>query len=268
MITNHPAASAPIADIQVNTYLLHAIFHRRKRTWAFLGIIVFVGLLLYNLFLVPQIFSATVSISMQQSATIASPIAALVGGGGGKKYNGVLKSRSFAEYVEHKVHMQALFHMPKHEDALDFLTKVLKIDDNPNDGLLYLTVDLGGPARFTPHAEMQREQVKETTAAIANAYAAALRRYLIESDTDRETVLMREAEKQFKLINQAYLASADQLSAFIKGTRGDKTALAEATTQLVGSTGVENSDADLATTSSRKAGEVGVGQLTTRRIAE
>ena len=225
----HTPPAPPVSDIQVNTYLLHTIFHRRKRVWAVLGALIFILLLTYNLFTVPQIYSAQVSISMQQSAGAASPLSALAGlGGGSRKYMGILKSRFLAEKVEQQANLTGLLGMT-HQEAVDYLSKMLKVDETASDGLMYLSIDLIGPPKMAPNAASQREAIKRACAVICNAYAATFQQYLGTSDTDRETVLMREAKKQYDAINELCKLEEQKYKAFVTGKQGRKAMLAAAT---------------------------------------
>src|SRR5579871_4392519 len=155
--------------------LMLQIVNRRRRVWAITWVLATILLFLYGMFMLPQSFTSTVSIAMDQSSSVGA-IGSLLPGlsGGSKKYVGVLKSRAFAEKVEAKIHLQQPYHLPKKEDALDQIKLATHFDDNVNDGLIYIEVTLRGPARFAPGASDLRERVRQAAADAANVYPDAL----------------------------------------------------------------------------------------------
>ncbi|HLJ57661.1 MAG TPA: Wzz/FepE/Etk N-terminal domain-containing protein [Chthonomonadaceae bacterium] len=213
-------------DGAIDFVLLRQILRRRRVLWTALGIGLFLVSAFVALFVYPQNYSATVSISMQKADTSSSPLAALAGGGlgGGKKYVGVIKSRNFAEKVDRVAHFRQLLGLPDtpmgQEDALDKVTRDLKVEDNPTDGLLYLTVNLDGPAFLGGDpGGTRRAECKAGAAKAANEYAKVLEDYLKNTDTDKELSLLRAADLQVTKAQAAYAASIDELAAFISHTR-------------------------------------------------
>src|ERR1700727_2898055 len=134
---------------------------RRQRTWLVGGGLVFVVSFLYGLLICPQYFTSSVSISMQQPMT-SSVLGALgaLGSTGTKKYVGVLKSRSFAEEVEQKAHLQQLYGIRRKSEAIDKVMHCAKFDDNALDGLIYIDVTLDAPPKLLPTSSAQREKVR------------------------------------------------------------------------------------------------------------
>ena len=151
-LETHPHFESPELS-GIDPSLIRSIARLRWRRWVAVAIVAFGLFPVAGLFGYPQNYSATVSISMQQPNQAASALQALTGNTT-KKYTGVLKSRRFAETVDKSVHFRDLMGLPntrKHQDeALEKVIKDLKVDDNSADGLLYITVNLGGPARLAP----------------------------------------------------------------------------------------------------------------------
>ena len=205
--------------------LLMSIARRRMRSWTVFGLAVLLISLIYALFMYPQNYASTVSISMQKPDTAASPLAALTGGSSGaKKYLGILRSRSFAEKVDRVVHFRQLMGLPDtprdQDDAIDKVQKELKLEDNPIDGLLYITVNLAGPAPLAPDTGgKRRAQFREAVATAANEYRKVLQDYLIHTDTDKEISLLRAADVQEHKAQVSYAASIDQLGNFISHSK-------------------------------------------------
>jgi uncharacterized protein involved in exopolysaccharide biosynthesis len=218
---NEPGNSLPNnQDFKVNRALLRTIVRQRWRAWIAGGLLILGVSLIYGLLLYPQSFPSTVSISMQQTSAPVSPlIAGLTGGGGGnKKYLGILRSRDFAEWVANKTHLRDLYGLPDtpdgNEETVDRLMKSLKVEDNTSDGLLYITVALEGPPRLAPDRG-QRQKVKTKAAEAANAYYGKFQDYIRFTDVDKELVLLRGAEKLVHKEEQSYHSAISRLAAFV-----------------------------------------------------
>ena len=171
----------------------------------------------------PQTYTATTSVSMQQpSSTGSSPLAAfgIAGGGSSRKYIGVLKSRRFAESAERLAHIQELYHLRTPEKAIQIIQKGFRADDNVADGLLYINVSLEGPPRLGLSDDPPREKVRQMSAQLANIYARILRNYLIDSDTDKDLALLREAEKEVRSVKKKYDKTLNQWIDFITQQKG------------------------------------------------
>jgi len=199
------------------------IGRRRAGAWIVWGIVVFVAVSLIALFLYPQNYSATVSISIQQPNSSSSALQALTGQSA-KKYTGVIKSRSFAEKVDKKVHFRELMRLKptatNQYDAIEKVIKDLHVDDNASDGLLYITVNLSGPPRLWPDpGNARRDELRASVAKAANLYRDALQDHLIFTDTDKESALLRGADVQVAAAYKNYYAATDRLADFIRRSR-------------------------------------------------
>jgi uncharacterized protein involved in exopolysaccharide biosynthesis len=203
--------------------MFRQVRRRRLRAWLLFGFGVFAVVSLAGLYGFPQTYSATVSISMQQPNQGSSALAALTGNTA-KKYTGVLKSRRFAEIVDRSVHFRELMGLKstaKNQiEAIDKVTKDLKVDDNAADGLLYVTVNLEGPSRLWPDpGGARRKELSAAVARAANLYSDTLKSYLKNTDVDKELVLLRAADSQVTRAQQSYTDSIERLGDFVKHTR-------------------------------------------------
>jgi uncharacterized protein involved in exopolysaccharide biosynthesis len=199
------------------------IARRRYRAWIALSIALFGLFSLFALYTYPQNYSSTVSIAMQQPAQNSSALLALTGNTT-KKYTGVLKSRRFAEEVDKSVHFrEVLGRKPTRKayaETIEGVIKDLRVDDNSSDGLLYVTVNLGGPPRLQPDpGDKRRNGLRTAVAQAANLYAATLQNYLKDTDVDKELALLRAADGQVAQARQSYTDSIDRLGSFIRNTR-------------------------------------------------
>lgn len=197
MITkNSSRVTIATDEAVVDGSLLGTIVRRRRWSWAFLGAGLFVTFLLGGLFLVPQSYTASVSIAMDQSSNTPSALAALTGmsGGGGKKYVGVLRSRLFASEVEQAEDVHDIYGISP-DDAVDKIMKGIKVEDNALDGLMYVSVTLDAPARLAPDPTGMRYKIRQATARVANRYILALRHYMKNSDSDKGLSLLRQADQ-------------------------------------------------------------------------
>ena len=221
MTTGNTTEPVPGSITAQNTRdLLRSIYRKRRPVWFLLAFCVFVVCLLIGLFLYPQSYTTTTSIALSQPDSGSSQLALLTGGGGGKaKYLGPLKSRLFAEQVEKTAQLKQLYQLPSEEDALERLQRGVRFDDNTADGLLYITMSLDAPAKMAPNSETPRKRVQNTTAIVCNAYAKALKDYIINNDNDKDLVLLRSAEDQLKQARAGYDAAVDKWIGFVKDSK-------------------------------------------------
>ncbi|MDE2127231.1 MAG: hypothetical protein KGJ62_11625 [Armatimonadetes bacterium] len=198
--------------------VLREMLRVRPRQWLRAWLIAFVVLTLLGLFALPQTYTSTLSLSLQQPgpSISGSGLGALVGlGGGAKTYTGVLRSRRFATAAEAVGHLQQLEHLRSHADAVDEILKDVHIDDNVLDGLVYVSVSLKGPPLLS-FAGATRERVRRTAEALCNSYATSLRNYLVYNDTDRDSILRRHAIEQLDQVNSDFNASFASYAAFVR----------------------------------------------------
>jgi uncharacterized protein involved in exopolysaccharide biosynthesis len=224
-------------EVVLDLGLLSAIIRRHKAR--LLGLVVFWSLLcaLIMLFVVPQSYTSTVSIALQQSSTALPSLSNLFGGSSpAARYMGVLRSQRLAKEVEQTVHLQQLFGLSSKQDAIEKLQKAQQVENSTTDGLLYLHVSLNGPPRLLPGSTDRRHEIQRATVLAANAYGVALRRYMLYSDTDRDAVLLREADKKLRTARTDYDHAVDQLIEFVRHSPTAATTASTDTTSSAGST--------------------------------
>ena len=212
-------------DIILDGPQLTRAFRRQFRLWIWLGPVVFGGLLLAALCLVPRSYTALISVALQQPSSSGSALAALAGVGGegaSKRYIGLLKSRELAQSVERHVQLFSLYGGPTgrfhtEEDAVEYLTKSVKPDDNAADGLLYVGVTLPGNPKLSLSHNPSDTQVKGAAAQAANAYALALKEYYLTSDTDQGAALLRGADTQVHQARADYDQALNDVLHFSRG---------------------------------------------------
>ena len=177
--------------------LLGKIARRRVRLWVITALVIWIGLTLLCLFLVPRTFTATASVALQQSPTPGGALGALAGLGGSstKTYAGVIHSRRFALAAARATNIQTLYHLPTQDAATDIVQNGVTMEDK-QDGLIYLTVNLTAPPKLVPGQSEQVQKIRETVPAIAAVYVKLLSHYLDTTNTNRDAALIREAQKQ------------------------------------------------------------------------
>lgn len=207
-------------EIIIQGPLLSRAIRRQIRTWIWLGPLLTLLFLFLALCIVPTSYTASASVAMQQTPSMGgSPLLLLAGGGGqGKLYLGILRSRQMAEDVEHHVHLEQIYGGSE-EAAVGLLMAGIKPDDTGADGLLYITVTLPGPPRISLHHSANSAQIKAATAEAANAYALALKEYYATSANDQASLLLRGAEKEQNRARADYEASLTQLLEFSRGLK-------------------------------------------------
>lgn len=196
------------------------ILRRRSRVWVVLGgLLLGIGIGIGSL-IIPQSYTSTVSLSIQQPGGATSLLAGLaLPASTSRKYVGVLKSRMVAEQVERKAHIRELYDLPTDEEAVQNLSRSVVVDDNPADGLLYIHVTLQGPPRFASGASDLRDRVKDAARRAADAYADTLRAYVVDLDNDKELVLLRTAKTQLETARRDYDTSVANLAKFVQANR-------------------------------------------------
>jgi len=216
------ASTVPQDEILIDGARLRRALRRQGRIWLWAGpLSAAAGVLLLGA-LTPRTYTASTSVALQQASSGGSALALLTGGGGGtsKRYLGVLKSRALADTVERHVHLRQLYGAKAfrtEEDAVDFLTKNVKPDDSATDGLLYISVTLPGPPKFSPHSSPGAAQVENAAAEAANDYALALKEYYATSDNEQGAVLLRGADRE---VRQARANYEDAVARSLDFTRG------------------------------------------------
>lgn len=204
-------------EIIIDGPALARAFRRQAGGWLWKGPLLFAALLTGALLLVPRSYTASVSVAMQQP-TSTGGLAGLLGGGGGgnKHYIGVLKSRDMASRVERQVKLTQVYGaktLPSEAAAAGLLAKGVKPEDNP-DGLLYISVTLPGAPRLSLTPAPPPARVEAAAAQAANAYAAALKYYFINSDNDQGNALLHGADAQVRQAKADYNQALKQLRDF------------------------------------------------------
>ena len=120
-----------------------------------------------------------------------------------------------------------MYRLPSSEEAARKLSKSVGLDDNAAEGLLYITVALPAPPRYAGHANGLRDGARQASAQAANAYAEALRRYTVETDNDKEAVMLRMAENQIREARAGYDSAIDRLQMFVHEHHSGSTATAQ-----------------------------------------
>ena len=218
-----PMADTPrIEEVALDLTLLRGVARRKAGRLLGIGALVTVAVAVLLLAVAPQSYSASVSISLQQTAPALGGLGSLIGLGGGSttRYVGVLRSTRLAREVERRTHLRELYNLPTERAAVDLVKRSIKIDNNAADGLLYVNVSLGGPPKLAPDPDGKKAKIEHAVAAIADSYSAALGKYMKYSDTDKDSVLLREADRKLRAARQSYDDSITRLITFVRGERG------------------------------------------------
>lgn len=198
--------------------LLGDILRQRARLLTIIALALWVGLTLLCLLFVPRSFSATASVALQQSPSPGGALGALAGlnGSSTKTYAGVIRSRRFALAAARATHIQALYNLPKEDDAVTLVQNGVTMEDK-QDGLIYLTVNLPAPPKLAPGRSAHVEQIRETVPAVVIVYVKLLAHYLDTSNTNRDAALIREAQKQVARARANYDRSVQDLDRAVQG---------------------------------------------------
>jgi capsular polysaccharide biosynthesis protein len=218
-------------QLKIDLVRLKGTVRQRSRGMLFVGLGVFTVLTLLGLFSRAQTFTSSVSIAIQHPAQIGGGLAAGLGlaSRSDTNYTGVIKSRRFAEEVEKQTHFQALYHSAPRRLAVEQLMRCIKVEDSEDTGLLTIQVTLAGPPRFALNSDARRKLIKQKTADIANAYADALKTYMITTDVDRDSVLLRAAAQRERQARQDYEIKFAQFARFMNGHSDRADAMSSAT---------------------------------------
>jgi len=208
-------------DILVDGTLLREAIRQRRRSWIAYGPAIFLIIAGLLLFVMPQSYTASASVSVQQSSASISPLAFLAGVTVPKKYIGILHSRKLAESAERQFHLQSFYHLPSKRKAVELLMESVKPEDSAGEGLLFVRVTLNGPPRWWPDPIHRGERAKALTAAVANYYVTQLDSYYASSDNDHDTVLLNAADQQLQRARDEYHLASARLRAFVIGMRRD-----------------------------------------------
>jgi uncharacterized protein involved in exopolysaccharide biosynthesis len=196
-----------------------------------LGIVLFAAIFGISLLKVQRSYVAETSLSFAQTkAGSGGLLASMTGMGGGTatKYIGVLRSHRFAEMAEDRVHLQSVYGLRTHDQAVDMLQSSVAVTDNPRDGLLYISATLKAPPFLARHSGQQRQRIQAAAIDIANVYADLLQQYIATSDTDADAILLQEAGGQIQQARANYDHAVTALSDFVRktGVFGASTSLA------------------------------------------
>ena len=183
--------------------------------------VVFIAALLFFLFVMPQSYKATASVSVQQPGAAAGGIVQALSGGTGstKRYVGILRSRLLARQVAEKADLMKACGFRTLNGAIRYLREDgMKVRDDTTQGLVFVDVTLPGPPLMRTRPG-DRERVSKAAAAAADVYVDALQRYYTDSDNERELVLLRTAEERLKDAQRDYQKAVEDLQAYIRKLR-------------------------------------------------
>jgi uncharacterized protein involved in exopolysaccharide biosynthesis len=207
------------SDITIDGALLLDIARRRARVWAISGTILFAAILVIQLFFLPQAFTSTVSVTIQQPpSTPLGGLALFTGMANSSKYIGILKSRRIADKVVKTLHLAQLYHTSPSRISHQLQTAV-RVKDDTGDGLVYVDVAVPGPPLLGQDPLGLRPRLPGISARVGNAYVEALRQYYIQSDNDRDSVLLRSADQQLHEARADFDAKAEAVRSFVHGLR-------------------------------------------------
>ena len=219
MIENHIRLQhqAPEPASALDWGLLRDILRHRARLGVALGLLLWGAATLLCLRLAPRSYTATASVALQQSPGAGGALAALSGlsGVGSKTYQGVIRSRRFAEAAAAEAHIQAVYGLPSEETAVVLTQKAVLLDDRM-DGLLYISVSLPAPPALAGGS--RATAIRQAAAAAASSYVRLLSNYLATSNTDRDASLIREAAKQLGSARAAYNESVRDLGDAVRAS--------------------------------------------------
>jgi uncharacterized protein involved in exopolysaccharide biosynthesis len=227
-------------DITIDQTVALAVWKRRVRLWIVATPILLTLFMLRDLFFTPQVYSSRTSLSVQQpsaaSSSLSAGLASLTGMSvGPRKYMGIVRSRRIAIDVARLTNLHKRLGLPTPEHAAGLIMRSLKADDNAVEGLLYITVNLEGPARIVPGRAVDRQIYNQASADVANAYAKALAYYYINTDNDAQLVVYRNAKRMADKAQQEYDNALERLRGFFESDLEPKTeTLASGNSPLLG----------------------------------
>ncbi len=211
------------SDIQINPALMVHLAERRKRTWLISAPIVFFVLVVIQLFLQPQTYTATASLLLQlKNQPSESSLAVLTGQSSqNNDVVGILESRRLAEDVAKHCDIQKLYHVKKLNDVIKMLQQSILVKTDSSTGLINVSCSLLGPARFAFGESARREEVRQLSAKVTNLYILALERYYSLHDNSRDSVLRRNATAALKQAQERFDNKSNLVFDYISGLKQD-----------------------------------------------
>lgn len=211
MSARYQPTAPPLLRLHPRTALLIQIGRRNWRGFCMLAAATAAVSACYLTLLRSQTYTAGVSLAVQQAAAGGGALAALTGNVGSDHYSGIARSHLIAAQVAQEIGLQRFYRLRSPERAVLMLQAGLVVDERPGDGLLFMTVSLPGPARLSPGQAPRRAAVRKLAAAAADAYAAKLQAYVENSDSDRDAVLLRQADDEIARSRAAFDQAAGRL---------------------------------------------------------
>jgi uncharacterized protein involved in exopolysaccharide biosynthesis len=204
-------------ELYIDSSLLKAVARRRWKLWAFTGLIIFALIVAVMMLFIQQSYTSTTSLSIQNSASpMGGALSALTGQSQNKKYLGILNSRRLAEAVSRDVNLFHRLPFRDHDDMVEKLQGMVSAKEDPTDGLVYVSVTVKGPPYIRLFSKLNRHKVQVLAKDIANAYALELRKYYVENDNARDTVLLRGANELLQISKDNYYHNRAVVMDFIK----------------------------------------------------
>jgi uncharacterized protein involved in exopolysaccharide biosynthesis len=203
-------------ELTIDFGRLFSLLRRNLGKCVAIALCAFVATLALCATLIPQSFSSQISFSFPQSPQ-PSMLSMLTGAGGGtgSRYVGVLRSRNFAAQVAKISHVREACGFETEEDAVEAIVKGVNVNDSAKDNLVFVNLSLPGPPRLSLGAGARRKKIMLAASDAANAYSTVLGRYLVTSDTDRESILLRAAGDQLQQAHNEYQKSVRRLGELV-----------------------------------------------------
>ncbi|HEY3328883.1 MAG TPA: Wzz/FepE/Etk N-terminal domain-containing protein [Capsulimonadaceae bacterium] len=201
-------------DLVIEPALLRKVFQDKARKWIPLGLLAAVLGTIISLAIIPQTYTSTTTVAIQQAGGDSSALSLLTGSKSNTRYIGVLKSRTAAEEVLVSTKFSRLFEFRTHNKAVEFVQQHLKVDEDPLSGLLNVSVTLPGPPRIALAGDKRTKAVRDLAAEMANSYVSYLRSYYVDTDNDRESVILRTAESETTKARSDYNGAIRRLTLF------------------------------------------------------
>lgn len=202
-------------ELYIDSSLLRAIIKKRWKLWTFTGTSLFVLIVFIMLLFVPQKYTSTTSLSIQSNA---SPMGEAVSEFPGKseKYFGIISSRRMAERVANDVDLYHKLRFRDRADMLEQLQGMVSANKDPISGLVFISATVKGSPYIQVFSKLNRQKIKNLAKDIANAYAKELKRYYVDNDNARDTVLLRRANQLLKMTKDNYYHNRDLVMRFIR----------------------------------------------------
>lgn len=204
-------------ELYIDSSLLRAVIKKRWKLWTFTGLFLFVLIVFIMLLFVPQKYTSTTSLSIQSSASpMGGALSVLTGQSENKKYLGILSSRRLAERVANDVDLYQKLRFRDRADMLERLQGMVSANEDSVSGLVFISVTVKGPPYIPVLSKLNRQKIKNLAKEIANAYAKELKRYYVDNDNARDTVLLRGANQLLKMTKDNYYKNRDLVMLFIR----------------------------------------------------